>query len=110
MPHFSDVDIAGHNVNIGLLGAVLAVLLVWIIAYLAYRIFWRADFGLPVRRRLLATRLNVERDQVAFVPLWWSDLQIQRAVSSHWKQTLRSTAARAAATEPPDSRAGTGRA
>jgi hypothetical protein len=25
------------------------------------------------------------------VPLWWSDLQIQRAVSAHWKNSLRST-------------------
>ena len=33
------------------------------------------------------------RDQVAFVPLWWSDLQIQRAVSAHWKNTLRSSVA-----------------
>ncbi len=91
--HFlSDIEIAGHAVNGPLLAMLLAVLLGWIAAYLIYKLFWHADFGLPVRRRLLVTRLSVQRDQVAFVPLWWSDLQIQRAIGSHWKSTLRSTA------------------
>ncbi len=93
VPLLSDVVIVGHRVNTVLLGAVLAVLLAWIVVYLIYRTFWHADFGLPVRRRLLCVRLKVERDQLAFVPLWWSDLQIQRAVRAHWKSSLRSTVA-----------------
>jgi hypothetical protein len=87
----SDFDIAGHPVNSGLLLGVLAFLLAWIVAYLLYKMFWHADFGLPVRRRLLSSGMKVERDQVAFVPMWWSELQIQRAVSAHWKHSLRST-------------------
>jgi hypothetical protein len=87
----SDIDIAGHTVNSGLLLGVLAFLLAWIVAYLLYKMFWHADFGLPVRRRLLSSGMKIERDQVAFVPMWWSDLQIQRAVSAHWKHSLRST-------------------
>lgn len=100
----ADIDIAGHAVNPALLGALLAVLLAWIAAYLVYKMFWRADFGLPVRRRLLSTRIRVQRDQVAFVPLWWSDLQIQRAVSAHWKDSLRSTLARPTRPEDPAAR------
>lgn len=91
----NDVVIAGHAVNTALLSAVLAILLTWIVVYLIYKMFWRADFGLPVRRRLLCSRMTVQQDQVAFVPLWWSDLQIQRAVSAHWKDSLRSTVAAA---------------
>lgn len=96
---FSDIDIAGHPVNTALLGVVLAFLVGWIAAYLIYKIFWRSDFGLPVRRRLLCSGLTIQRDQVAFVPLWWSDLQIQRAVSAHWKNALRSTVSRPPARE-----------
>jgi hypothetical protein len=95
VPILSDIDIAGHPVNTALLGIVLAFLVGWIAAYLIYKIFWRSDFGLPVRRRLLCSGLTIQRDQVAFVPLWWSDLQIQRAVSAHWKNSLRSTVSRA---------------
>ena len=73
--------------------AVLAFLLMWIAIYLIYKVAFHADFGLPVRRRLLCRRLTVQRDQVAFVPLFWSDLQIQRAVRAHWKSSLRSTVA-----------------
>ena len=68
---------------------VVAVLLAWVVIYLVYKVAWRRDFGLPVRRRLLLTHLLVERDQIAFVPFWWSDLQIQRAVDEHWKRTMR---------------------
>jgi hypothetical protein len=87
----SDVVIAGHPVNGALLSGVLAFLLAWIVLYMVYKMFFHPDFGLPVRRRLLATGLTIERDQRAIVPLWWSDLQIQRAVSAHWKNSLRST-------------------
>jgi hypothetical protein len=89
----NDVDIAGHPINTALLSAVLAFLLAWIVLYMLYKMFWRADFGLPVRRRLLCASMSVEGDQVAFVPLFWSDLQIQRAVTAHWKKSLRSTIA-----------------
>jgi hypothetical protein len=88
---FSDFDIAGHRLNTTLLFAVLAFLVAWIVAYMMYKMFWHADFGLPVRRRLLLRRLSIDRDQVAFAPIWWSDLQIQRAVSAHWRKSLRST-------------------
>jgi hypothetical protein len=98
----ADIDIAGHPVNSTLLGVILAVLLGWIAAYLIYKVFWRADFGLPVRRRLLCTRMQIQRDRVATVPLWWSDLQIQRAVSAHWKNSLRSTVAGAPRRQPED--------
>ncbi len=84
----SDVVLAGHRVDATVL---LAALVAWVVAYMAYKMFWHADFGLPVRRRLLAREMRVERDQVAFVPLWWSDLQIQHAVSAHWRNTLRAT-------------------
>jgi hypothetical protein len=90
---FNDIVIVGHRFNAVLLGAVLVFLLVWIVIYMIYKMAFHADFGLPVRRRLLCTRLTVERDQAASVPLWWSDLQIQRAVRAYWKQSLRTTAA-----------------
>jgi hypothetical protein len=87
----NDFDIAGRSVNASLLLAFLAFLVMWVVVYMLYKMFWHADFGLPVRRRLLARRLITDRDQVAFAPIWWSDLQIQRAVSAHWRKTLRTT-------------------
>lgn len=92
MPLLLDVTVAGHPVNTTLLTTLIAVLLGWIALYLLYKVAWRRDFGMPVRRRLLCTGLHVQRDQVAFVPLWWSDLQIQRAIRNHWKSSLRTTA------------------
>lgn len=86
-----DIDLAGHRINSTLLLSLLAVLVAWIVVYLVYKMFWHADFGLPVRRRLLVRRLSIDRDQVAFVPMWWSDLQIQHAVSVHWRNSLRTT-------------------
>ena len=72
--------------------AAIAALVVWVIVYLIYRVVMtgRKDFGMPVRRRLLRFRLRVDRDQAADVPFWWTDLQIQRAVRSHWRTALRS--------------------
>ena len=67
----------------------LIALVGWVILYLGYKFTWRRDYGLPVRRRLLARRLVVDRDQVAFVPFWWTDLQVQRAVNGYWKRTLK---------------------
>jgi hypothetical protein len=67
----------------------IAALLVWVILYMGYRFAWRRDYGLPVRRRLLARKLNVDRNQIAYVPFWWSDLQVQRALNNYWKRTLR---------------------
>lgn len=61
----------------------------WVILYLVYRVAWRRDYGLPVRRRLFARKLTVDRDQAAFVPFWWSDLQVQRALNGYWKRTLK---------------------
>ncbi len=91
VPLLSDIAIAGRPVNTALLMGMLAFLLAWIVVYMLYKMFWHADFGLPVRRRVLVRRMRIERDQVAYVPMWWSDLQIQRAVSAHWKKSLRST-------------------
>ena len=91
--HLGDIDIAGHTLDSTVMLAVLAFLLMWVAVYLIYKVAFHADFGLPVRRRLLCRGLKVQRDQVAFVPLWWSDLQIQRAVRAHWKSSLRSTVA-----------------
>jgi len=56
---------------------------------LAALLAWRRDFGMPVERRITVRRLVVERNQVAYVPLWWSDLQIQRAIDRHFRQTLQ---------------------
>ena len=67
----------------------LAALLLWVVLYLVYKVAWRRDFGLPVRRRLAARGLRVERDQVAYVPFWWSDIQVQRALDAHWRRTLK---------------------
>ncbi|MBV9101690.1 MAG: hypothetical protein JOZ46_02760 [Candidatus Dormibacteraeota bacterium] len=66
-------------------------LVMWVVVYLLYKFVMtkRKDFGLPVRRRILCRKLRVDRDQSAEVPFWWTDLQIQIAVGSHWKQTLR---------------------
>jgi hypothetical protein len=67
----------------------LAGLLGWVALYLLYKVGWRRDYGLPVRRRLLITGLRVEREQLALVPFWWSDIQVQRALDAHWRRTLR---------------------
>lgn len=71
--------------------ALVAGLVFWIVLYFSYRVIMtgRKDFGLPVRRRLLTFGLRVDRDQSAEVPFWWTDLQVQRAVHSYWRQTLR---------------------
>ncbi|MHB8718752.1 MAG: hypothetical protein ACYDAC_07665 [Candidatus Dormibacteria bacterium] len=98
---FADIEIAGHALNSTVMLAVLALLLAWIAVYLIYKVAFHADFGIPVRRRLLVRSLQVQRDQVAFVPLWWSDLQIQRAVRAHWKSSLRSTVAPAPTRRAP---------
>lgn len=65
-----------------------------LIVYLAYKFFYRPDFGMPVRRRILAVHIRVRRDQFAVVPVWWTNLQVQRAVRGHWKQSLRDTVIR----------------
>lgn len=68
---------------------IVAALLAWVVLYLVYRFAWRRDFGIPVRRRLLALRLFVEREQVAYVPFWWNDVQVQRALDHHWQAAMR---------------------
>lgn len=67
----------------------LVALVAWILFYAVYKFAWHRDFGMPVRRRLVARGLVVERNQVAYVPFWWSDLQVQRAIDNHWRRTLR---------------------
>jgi hypothetical protein len=70
--------------------ALLVVLLLgWVLLYLVYKVAWRRDFGMPVERRLTVRRLVVERNQVAYVPLWWSDLQIQRAIDRHYRDSMQ---------------------
>lgn len=72
--------------------AVVAGLLVWVLVYFGYRVLMTRikDFGLPIRRRILCRRLRVLDDERAEVPFWWTDLQVQRAVRSHWRGMLRS--------------------
>lgn len=67
----------------------LAGLLGWVALYLLYKVCWRRDYGVPVRRRLLVRGLRVEREQLALVPFWWSDIQVQRALDGHWLRTMR---------------------
>jgi len=70
----------------------LAILVTWLVVYFVIKVAMtqRRDFGLPVRRRLLCRKLRVHNDQTADVPFWWSDLQVQRAVRTYWRRTLRS--------------------
>lgn len=77
----------------------LALLLGAIVLYLVYKVAWKPDFGMPVRRRITSMKMTINRDQVAYVPLWWSNLQVQRAIRSHWKDTLRRTASGRSAKE-----------
>lgn len=88
---------AGSSSNIGPFSetvylAIIAALVVWLIVYLAYklRMTSKRDFGFPVRRRLLCLHLTVHDNQQADVPFWWTDLQVQRAVKSYWRRSLRS--------------------
>lgn len=71
--------------------AIVAALLLWVVVYMLYRLVMtrRKDFGMPVRRRVLCRKLRIDQDQAAEAPFWWTDLQIQLAVSNHWRQTLR---------------------
>ncbi|HZB96974.1 MAG TPA: hypothetical protein VE219_00095 [Candidatus Sulfotelmatobacter sp.] len=73
--------------------AATAAVSFWLILYLTYKLAWPRDFGIPVRRRLLRTRLEVVNDRIAYVPLWWSDLQVQRSLKRHWKESLHTTLA-----------------
>ena len=85
--------VAAFAVSSNLLVWVAVVLALWVAGYFLYRMAMtrRKDFGMPVRRRLLCRGLRIERDEVADVPFWWTDLQVQRAVSSYWRHSLRST-------------------
>jgi len=71
--------------------AVIAALVLWVVVYLTYKLVMtgRKDFGLPVRRRVFCRRLRVHNDQRADVPFWWTDLQVQRAVRTYWRRSLR---------------------
>src|ERR1700720_3046984 len=80
-------DPASNAVYLAALGA----LIFWVVVYLVYKVVMtgRKDFGMPVRRRVLCKHLRVDHDQSAEVPIWWTDLQVQRAVRAHWRHTLR---------------------
>jgi len=67
---------------------VLCALVACVVLYLIYKVAWPRDFGMPVRRKVLCRRLRIVKDQMAFVPLWWSDVQVQRAIRVHWRETL----------------------
>lgn len=71
--------------------AAIGALVCWILVYVVYRVVMtgRKDFGMPIKRRVLCKRLRVDHDQSAAVPIWWTDLQIQRAVRAHWRNALR---------------------
>ena len=60
-----------------------------LLLYVVYKVAWRRDYGMPVRRRLFCRAMRIERDRVAFVPFYWSDVQVQRAIKGHWKESLR---------------------
>ncbi len=68
--------------------AATGALVCWVVVYLVYKVVMtgRKDFGMPVKRRLLCKHLRVDHDQSAEVPIWWTDLQVQRAVRAHWRQ------------------------
>ena len=68
-------------------GTAIAALAGCLLLYLAYKLFYRPDFGMPVRRRILPRAASGSgATSSPIVPVWWSDLQVQRAISGHWKQ------------------------
>jgi hypothetical protein len=71
--------------------AAIGLLVGLVVAYLVYKIAstGRRDYGLPVKRRLLCTRLRVDSDQSAQVPFWWTERQVQHVMRAHWRHTLR---------------------
>jgi hypothetical protein len=69
--------------------AVIVSVALLIVLYMVYRIIWHPDFGLMVKRRAFRLHLRVERDQTAYVPFWWSNLQVRRALDRHWNSELR---------------------
>jgi len=72
--------------------AALAALAVWMLVYAVYRMTMTRikDFGMPIRRRIFCRRMRVVDDERAEVPFWWTDLQVQRAVKTYWRDVLRS--------------------
>ncbi len=70
----------------------IVLLVLWVVAYVLYRIAMtkRKDYGMPVRRRIFCRSLRVDRDEVAEVPFWWTDLQVQHALGLYWRYSLRS--------------------
>ena len=71
--------------------AATGALVCWVVVYLVYKVVMtgKKDFGMPVKRKVLCKHLRVDPDQSAEVPIWWTDLQVQRAVRAHWRHTLR---------------------
>lgn len=68
---------------------IVALLLGWVVLYAVYKVAWHPDFGMPVRRRIAVRGLVVEGNQVAYVPFWWTNLQVQRALDNHWRRIMR---------------------
>ncbi|MFN2569033.1 MAG: hypothetical protein ABR564_05460 [Candidatus Dormibacteria bacterium] len=69
----------------------ISALVACVVLYLLYKLMWPRDFGVPVRRKALCRQLRIVKDQMAYVPLWWSDIQVQRALRAHWRHTLASS-------------------
>ncbi|MGD0834251.1 MAG: hypothetical protein ABSA40_07490 [Candidatus Dormibacteria bacterium] len=105
------VSVAGLRLTTVQCGVLVATLLAFLALYLAYRVLYRPDFGMPVRRRLLVRGFRMRREEFAEVPIWWSALQVERAVRSHWKASLRMTVrrpGRGSRRRPAGGRAGSG--
>ncbi len=69
------------------LGVAITIL---VILYVIYKLSWARDYGVPIRRHVFRMGMFVERDQVAHVPIWWSDIMIQHRLDRYWKESLRS--------------------
>ena len=81
--------LAGFALDASDYGKIAAMLIVALLVYLGYKILWHPDFGMPVQRKVFLKGMRVKRDQLCEVPIWWSNIQVQRAIKAHWKQTLR---------------------
>jgi hypothetical protein len=88
------VSVAGLRLTTVECGVLIAGLLAFLALYLAYKVLYRPDFGMPVRRRLLVRGLRIRREEFAEAPIWWSTIQVERAVRTHWKASLRLTVER----------------
>ena len=67
--------------------APMVIVALIVVLYLVFRIVWHPDFGMPVRRRIFCTGVRVDKEGVAYVPLWWSNAQVLRALR-HRQSTI----------------------